>query len=221
MPNKEIFQFLKELAANNNREWFKEHKDEYDAVRTIFEDIVRKLIIHIASFDDTVANLEVKDCIYRIYRDIRFSPDKSPYKRHFGAYFNPSGKQACYGGYYFHLQPGESLVACGTWCLPSAQLKALRQAVVDYIDEFRAIVEAPDFKHYFPQIGTEFLKKMPVGFPKDFPYPNYLRCKDYSCCWYFPDDFLDNDGWIDEITKVFKLMKPFNDFLDYSINGNY
>jgi len=106
MNTKKIMHFLKGIAANNNREWFQEHKAEYDAVKDDFEKGVEQIIAQLSTFDDEVAHLTAKDCTYRFYRDIRFSPDKSPYKRHLGAYICGHGRKALRGGYYIHLQPG-------------------------------------------------------------------------------------------------------------------
>ena len=173
-----IFRFLKDVAAHNDREWFAAHRAQYEEARAVFEEMVGRLIPRIAVFDGSVAHLAVKDCTYRFYRDTRFSEDKSPYKRHFGAYVNACGKKSWHSGYYIHLQPGGCMLAGGAWCLPPKMLKAVRQSVVDEIDEFRSIVEADDFKDAFPVIGETRLKTLPKGFPKDFPYPDYIRPND-------------------------------------------
>ena len=102
---KEILAFLKDLAAHNNREWFAENKSRYEEVKSLFHILVQDLILSISSFDESVKHLQVKDCTYRIYRDIRFSQDKTPYKQHIGAYINAKGKKSLHGGYYLHLEP--------------------------------------------------------------------------------------------------------------------
>ena len=180
--------------------------------------MVGRLIPRIAMFDDSVAHLAVKDCTYRFYRDTRFSEDKSPYKLHFGAYVNACGKKSWHSGYYFHLQPGGCMLAGGAWCLPPKMLKAVRQSVVDEIEEFRSIVEADDFKAAFPVIGETRLKTLPKGFPKDFPYPDYIRPKDYSVCHAVDDDFFRGPDWLERTAQVFQLMKPYNDFINYTID---
>ena len=110
------------------------------------------------------------------------------------------------------------MLAGGAWCLPSPILKAVRQSIVDEVDEFRSIVEAADFKAAFPVIGESRLKTLPKGFPKDFPYPDYLRPKDYSVCHTVPDDFFRGENWLDRTAGIFELMKPFNDFVNYTID---
>ena len=104
--NAEIMQFLTELKQNNNREWFQANKNRYDSLRKGFIDEVQQLIDRIALFDPEIAGLEAKDCLFRIYRDIRFSPDKTPYKIHFAAYMaSCGGRGSERGGYYIHLEP--------------------------------------------------------------------------------------------------------------------
>jgi uncharacterized protein (TIGR02453 family) len=212
MNAKRILQYLRELSVNNNREWFMEHKDEYETVRRDFDSAVTMAIARLATFDSTVSHLTVKDVTYRFYRDIRFSPDKSPYKNHFGAYIAAHGKKSLHGGYYFHLEPGNCMVACGNYYLPTKILNAVRNTIISRIDEFRPIVENRDFKKYFDGFGNEKLKTCPAGFPKDFPYMDYLRAKDY-CCWHsVSDDFFEGEGWLDEFEKICRAAKPLMDF---------
>ena len=141
-----IFQFLKDLSANNNREWFNEHKAEYETARVEFDNFLATVIARISLFDETIRGIQPKDCTYRIYRDTRFSADKTPYKIHFGGYINAKGKKSDHCGYYVHLQPDGSMLAGGSLCLPSNILKAVRQSIYDNIEEFVAIVEDPEFK---------------------------------------------------------------------------
>ena len=150
-----IFQFLKELSANNNREWFNSHREQYEVARSEFENLLTVIISRISLFDESIRGIEAKDCTYRIYRDTRFSEDKTPYKTHLRGYINAKGKKSDHCGYYVHLEPGNCLLAGGSYCPPPPLLRALRQAVHDNIDEFRSIVEDPAFKQYFPVIGEK------------------------------------------------------------------
>lgn len=213
-----ILGFLSDVAAHNTREWFAENRSRYEEARLLFERYVEEAIARIAMFDSTVAHVQVKECTYRFYRDTRFSEDKSPYKRHFGAYINACGRKAFHSGYYLHVEPGCCMLAGGAWCLPSSILKAVRQSIVDEIDEFRSIVEAPEFQACFPVIGESRLKRLPKGFASDFPYPQYLQPKDYSVCHRVEDDFFGSAGWLDEMERVFRIMKPYNDFVNYTID---
>ena len=213
-----IFQFLKEISANNNREWFNEHKEEYKRAQLEFELLLTAVIERIATFDESIKGIQAKDCMYRIYRDTRFSPDKTPYKVHFGGYVNAKGKKSDHCGYYLHIENGNCMLAGGSLCLEPKILKAVRQSVYDNIDEFREIAEDPEFKQYFPVIGETHLKTAPKGFPKDFPYMDYLKCKEYTCTHYVPDNFFSAPDFLDKTEAVFKQLKRFADFTNYTID---
>ncbi|SHE38537.1 TIGR02453 family protein [Bacteroides luti] len=213
-----IFQFLKELSLNNNREWFNDHKDDYLKAQTEFENLLTAIIQRISLFDNEIVGIQAKDCTYRIYRDVRFSQDKSPYKLHFGGYINGKGKKSEHCGYYVHLQLGYCLLAGGSLCPPPDILKALRQSVYDNIDEYRSIVEDPAFKKYFPVIGENFLKTAPKGFPKDFKYIDYLKPKEFICSYQVPDEFFLDEKMLDNVSDVFKQLKRFSDFTNYTID---
>ena len=214
-----IFQFLKNLSANNNREWFSEHKGEYEQARTNFESLLSVVIARVSLFDESIRGVEPRQCTYRIYRDTRFSADKTPYKIHFGGYINAYGKKSDHCGYYIHLQPGGCMLAGGSYCPSGPLLKELRQSVYDNIDEFRSIVEDPDFSRYFPVVGETFLKTAPKGFSRDFPYLKYLQCKDYLVSYAVPDDFFLAPNFLDKVDEVFCQLNRYSDFLNYTIDG--
>ena len=200
-----IFQFLKDLSANNNREWFNEHRSEYEVARAEFDNFLATVIARISLFDETIRGIQPKDCTYRIYRDTRFSADKTPYKIHFG-------------GYYVHLQPDGSMLAGGSLCLPPNVLKAVRQAIYDNVEEYISIVEDPEFKKYFPVVGEDFMKTAPKGFPKDFKYIDYLKCRQFVCSYLVPDDFFTRADTMEQIEKAFRQFKRFADFINYTID---
>ena len=143
---KAIFDFLRKLRDNNDREWFNAHKPEYLELKDRFEKWVSELIERTADFDEEVRGLAAKDCVYRIYRDTRFSPDKTPYKTHFGAYIaSPGGRNSNRAGYYVHLEPDGSLLGGGLYCPDPALLKRLRQDIYDNIEEFTSILQEKAF----------------------------------------------------------------------------
>lgn len=213
-----IFTFLRHIAAHNDREWFKAHRAEYDEARVIFEDMAQTLINRISAFDPEVANVPLKSTLYRFYRDTRFSSDKSPYKRHFGTYINTMGKKSFHGGYYFHIEPGNSMVACGSYWLPADVLNAVRNSIIVDIDRFRSIVEDPEFKSLYPVVGLDTLKTLPKGFPRDFPYPQYLRPKDYATWTAMTEEEILSDDWADIATHRFKVVKPLIDFINETVD---
>ncbi|MBP3790229.1 MAG: DUF2461 domain-containing protein [Prevotella sp.] len=234
MDAKRIISFLREVMANNNREWFAEHKSEYEAVRAEWERGVGQALERITTFDVTVGNQRVKDCTYRFYRDTRFSADKSPYKNHFGAYINAKGKKALRGGYYLHMEPGHCLLAVGNYWLPTNILTSCRNEIMANEQQWLKAVESKAFKKYFdtkkdttdwseswdaPQgFGLTKLKTCPAGFPRDYEHVRYLRLKDY-CAWHaVADDFFEGDGWIDEMERIFKAAKPMMDFMNSVID---
>ncbi|MDR0894104.1 MAG: DUF2461 domain-containing protein [Prevotellaceae bacterium] len=212
-----IFHFLEEVTAHNNREWFKANKEIYEEARNEFDKILALVIARISLFDETIRGVQPKDCTYRIYRDTRFSQDKTPYKTHFGGYINAHGKKSDHCGYYFHIEQGNSMLAGGSYCLPPNILKAVRQAIYDNMDEYRSIVEDEAFKRYFT-VGEEFLKTTPKGFPRDYEYAHYLKCKQYTCYHPLPDNFFLRTDWPDYVEDAFKQMKRFADFLNYTID---
>lgn len=213
MNTSKILKFLKAITVNNNRQWFADHRKEYELVRKDFEHDISKVIDAIAVFDSSVSHLTVKDVTYRFNRDTRFSADKSPYKRHFGAYISAHGKKSLHGGYYIHVEPGNCLLACGCYCLPTNILTACRNEIMGNIDTWRGIVEQPLFVETFGKVGCkpwgdiygfgiEHLKTCPSGFPRDYEFIEYLRMKDY-CCWQqVPDDFFAQDDWIEKAIEI-------------------
>ena len=224
-PGGKVLTFIRELANHNNREWFAQHKDDYEGAKALFEQMVQDAILRISTFDKSVEMLQPKDCTYRIYRDIRFSEDKSPYKRHMGAYICARGKQSLHGGYYIHLQPEECLLAGGCYYFPPKLLQLVRHTIIDNIDEYRAIVDSPDFKKYYPIIGEERLIGAPKGFKKDNPYLKYIQPKQYDTMYAVPDEFFCSPNWLDNLEKVFRPLKKFLDFIndpvdDYLDNYN-
>ena len=213
-----ILQYLADIRVNNTREWYHEHKDRYDDVRAAFEHIVERVLAALSAIDPQMSMVTVKSSLYRFNRDTRFSPDKSPYKRHFGSYMNPKGKKSQHGGYYLHLEPGNCLVGGGAYCLEPPVLRAVRNSIVADLDEFRSIVEEPHFHELYPVIGEERLKTIPAGFPRDFAYPQYLRPKDFSVLHHLPDEFFFREDWIPDVVEYFRTMKPFLDFVNRTID---
>lgn len=224
-----ILDYLRDIKENNNRQWFNEHKDRYLAAKDDFEAGIAKAIQRIVSFDPTVAHITVKDAVYRFYRDTRFSPDKSPYKRHLGAYIAAHGKKALHGGYYIHLEPGACLLACGNYYLPTNILTACRNEIMANEEQWLSAVANPEFmklfglpgQHDFNEqhgFGLSVLKKCPTGFPRDYKHVDYLRMKDY-CCWtHVADDFFKDDTWLDTMADIFQVAKPMMDFVNAVID---
>lgn len=214
---KEIIAFLDQLMRNNNRDWFNEHKAEFMEIQHRFHEFSLKLMEGVAAFDPDVYGLELKDCTYRIYRDIRFSSDKRPYKNHLGCYICKGGKKSGNAGYYFHVEPpeaayiGANILAAGMYAPTKELLAQLRHEIV-YDGEMleKAVKKAKGF------VLGDKLKKVPNGYPADSPYAEYLKLKDFSLCKNIPDDILfgDNDKLLDYVLKQFKTVKDYNHWLN-------
>lgn len=220
MQIENILQFLKELTINNNREWFTENKVWYDRVRKEFEELSSNLIVEISKFDEDIKHVEVKDCVFRIYRDIRFSHDKTPYKTHFGVYIaSAGGRKSQRSGYYLHLDPAGCFVGSGVWCPDAVVLKALRQSVYDNIDELNEIRTNRDFSRYFTSFFEEDkLKTVPNGFPKDFPDAELLKLKHYLVEYKLDETILNAVDFVPKVADIFKQAHPFNKFLNYTVD---
>ena len=215
-----ILQFLSELKVNNNREWFAENKARYDQARTEFEKMCKELITELSTFDEDLKHVEVKECVFRIYRDTRFSNDKTPYKTHFGIYVASSGgRKSQRAGYYLHIDPAGSFISTGVWCPDSTMLKALRQSVYDNIEELNEIRSNPEFSQYFTRFFEEDkLKTVPRGFPKDFPEAELLKLKHYLVDYQLDETILHASDFVAQVGAIAKCAYPFNRFLNYTVD---
>ena len=219
---KAIIHFLRQLQCNNNREWFNAHKEEFLKHQTRFHELVDEVIKEITVFDADVAGLTAKDCTYRIYRDVRFSSDKSPYKCHFGAFIAKGGKKAGNAGYYFHISTGGGeeypychMLAAGDYCYKPEVMKILREDIVNGEGDFDAVVKQADASFTLDNDGA--LKRNPKGFPADAPYSEYIRLK-YFCLTANPDDeFWEGEDLAKRIASKFATTKPFLDYINRAI----
>jgi uncharacterized protein (TIGR02453 family) len=218
MDFKAAFKFLKDLKSNNNKEWFDKHKDVYLGVKKDFEDFVQELIEGISSFDKEVGSVDPKKAIFRIYRDVRFSKDKIPYKVHMGAYIAPGGAKSPKAGYYFHLEPGnKSMIAGGMWMPEPEALNAIRQSI-DYDSKgLLKILNSKSFKSAFGNMVGEKLSRPPKGFDPTHPQIELLKHKSFNVMYNFSDAGINAPAFKKEVLKIYKEMKPLNDFLNESI----
>ena len=177
---KSTFDFLKDLKKNNYREWFQANSKRYDAASGEFLNLVSAIVKDLMTFDPEIGSINPKDAVFRIYRDVRFSSDKSPYKTHMGAYFVKGGKQSGNAGYYLHLDPEGSFAAGGVWQPLPDILKAVRTEIYENLDEFKSIIRNEVFIDTFGEIEGEKLKIPPKGFPKEFPGMELLIYKSYT-----------------------------------------
>jgi len=213
---KSTLDFLNQIKFNNNREWFITNRPAYLEARENFESFVQKLIDQIIEFEPIMKGLEVKSCVYRFNRDIRFSNDKSLYKTHFGAFIVRGGKKNGdkYGGYYFHIEPGSSIIAGGAYMPPAPWLSAIREKIDEEPDRFIKILNDKEFIRFFGQLTGEKLKKAPKGYPPDHPNLNLLKFKSYLVVNEVTDELVLSEKYFEHTINVMKAMKPLNEYLN-------
>lgn len=201
--------FLRDLDANNNREWFNQNRARYDKAYAAFEDLVVELIQRFDVVDD-LGSVTPSQCIYRIHRDVRFSPDKTPYKTWFGALLGKEGRKSTGRSYYIQVNPfGESIVAGGLFMTPREDLEKVRRAIAKDSRPLRNILDAASFKRYFGTVTGAQLKTAPKGYAKDHPDVDLLRYKDFLAEHHLTDEQLLSDNLVDYILEVCQALKPF------------
>jgi len=211
--------FLKSLRLNNDKVWFDEHKTEYLSAKADFESIVQQLIDGLARQDSTIQGLQVKDCVFRIYKDVRFSKDKTPYKTNLGASFQAGGKKSTLAGYYFHLEPGgNSFAGGGIWMPAAPELKKLRQEIDYNFREFEQIISNKEFIKHFGKVEGDALKTAPQGYLPDNPAIAYLKLKSVIVSHPLTDEACTQPAMVKEILKTFALMQPLVQFINRAMD---
>jgi uncharacterized protein (TIGR02453 family) len=211
--------FLKSIAKNNNREWFEKNKPKYLVAKQSFEDFLEAFHLELLKFDESVAGLNPRKLGFRIYRDVRFSKDKRPYKVNMGAGFSPGGKMMQEPGYYIHIEPGnKSFIAAGLYMPDSANLAKIRQEI-DYNSKgFLKILNDKNFKKYFSGLDDfDRVKTAPKGYPKDHPQIDLLKNKSFISSHAFTDKEVNDKKFPKKVAEVCKAIKPLNDFLREAI----
>lgn len=213
----ELLRFLTDLKTNNNREWFADHKKEFEVVKLQFERVVAELISDFSQFEN-MQGVEVKHCVFRIYRDVRFSKDKAPYKPWFSAAFSEGGKNSPFMDYYLHIEPGgKSFLGGGMYAPAPEHLAKFRQEVDYNGKQLMELINQPKFASNFGQFQGEALKKAPKGYPEDHPYLELLKQKQFFFWKHFSDEELIQENFLEKVIEYAKLLKPVLDFLNASI----
>lgn len=221
MDIKKTLDFLTELEANNNREWFQNNKKTYDTLKDAMLKFLSGLIPEIARFDPEILAVAPGDCIFRIYRDVRFSHDKLPYKTHIGAFISKTGRKGNSPGYYIHIEPGQSFLAGGFYMPPPELLKAVRDEIYFNAGEFKAIISQPEFIDHFGKLDDfDKLTRPPKGFAADWPDIDLLKYRSYVVTHKLTDERLLSAGFADHGIKVFKALFPLNNFLQKARNNS-
>jgi len=221
--SKSTLNYLCELTQNNNRDWFAENKERYTEELEKMSQFADSLLTKLQKHDD-IETLNGKKSLYRIYRDVRFSKDKAPYKKHWGGSFKRATGQKR-GGYYYHIEPGnKSFIAGGFWSPSKEDLLRIREEIAMDAEELRTIINAKEFVKTFGQLEGEQLKTAPKGFPKDHENIDLLRYKQFIFWKPFTDKEIVSANFAEEADKTFKAMRPFfdyfSDILTTDINGS-
>lgn len=216
MNTAKILDFLNELKQNNTREWFQQNKLRYELLRADFESFLNKLIPEVYKFDPGIGLITAKDCIFRIYKDIRFSKDKTPYKTNFGAFIAENGRKSLKAGYYVHLDPEESFLGGGLYMPPPDILKLVRQEIFFTSEELKGIMNEDAFRNIYGGLHDmeDKLKKPPRDYPLDFKDIELLKHKSYTVWHTLSTDVLSSGALLEDILLKFRAMASFNAYLN-------
>ena len=210
---KATIKFLSELAVNNNRDWFQTNKKSFDAAQANLVEFSGYLIGEIGKFDDAVIGIDPLSCVFRIYRDVRFAKDKSPYKTNLGTYISPGGRKSMQPGYYLHVHPGHSFIAGGKHIPDGPETLKIRNAIAANTDEFLKIVEKKSFRETFGEMRGDRLKSAPKGFDPDHKAVEYLKLKEFMAFQELPDEVLTSAEFPKSLVPTLKQMYPLIAFV--------
>lgn len=213
---REIIDFLSDLSANNDRNWFEANRPRYTQVKQQMDTLAEELIEAIAAFDPSINGLRAKDCTYRIYRDTRFSKDKSPYKTWWGVYVCPRGKKSGFSGYYMHVEPDQNcyMLCTGAYCPTPGEIKSVREEIMTEGDAF---VEAINSAKGFEVDWSSALKRMPQGWSAEDAHSEYYRLRNYILVKMVDKEYFLQPNAIEQIAKDMQCTRTFNDTLNRAI----
>ena len=211
--------FLRQLKRHNEKPWFDANRVKYLDARADFENLIRQIITEFGKIDPDISTLQVKDCVFRIYRDTRFSKNKTPYKTHFAAGINKGGKRVHVPGYYFHAELGDyTYCGGGIWRPDTPELKKIRQEIDYNYEDFLSIIKDKKFVKMFGDLDDEAaLSRAPQGYEEDNPAIKYLKMRSFIAGVSFSDEELTSKGLLKKIVHTFTVMKPFINFLSRAL----
>lgn len=216
MITKEALQFLEDLIANNNTDWMHANKKRYEQYKKDYHAFIAGLLAEMKTLDPKLDDLEVKNCTFRINRDIRFSKDKSPYKTNMGVWFTQNKFQKNSPGYYVHFEKGNCFVAGGVWCPEPSQLKQIRREIAFFYDDLEAITGDSQFKKEFGDLSREadnVLKKAPKDFDPNHPAIEFLKLKSFTASQPIDEKLFTDKNFNKTVAQKLIALKPLNDFL--------
>ena len=222
MLSKETIQFLDDLKANNNRDWFLENKKRYEAFKKDYQQLASDLLDVLKPLDPSLEMLEVKNCTFRINRDIRFSKDKTPYKAHLGFWFSSGAKGQNRSGYYIHLDKEGSFIAGGLYCPEADDLKKMRKEIAYFHDDLEAILNDKNFKKEFNDFDRNeknTLKNPPRGYEKEHPAIEFLKLKSFETSQKIDFSAVSKKDFVEIMSKKLIVLKPLNDFINRALTS--
>ena len=220
MLTKESLQFLDDLKKNNNRDWFQDNKKRYEIFKKDYHQLVSDFLDVMKPLDPSLELLEVKNCTFRINRDIRFSKDKSPYKAHLGVWMSTGAKGANRAGYYVHIEKGASFIAGGFYSPEAADLKKVRKEIAFFHEDLEAILADKNFKKEFGSLDineTNSLKSMPRGYEKDHPAIEFLKLKSFTATQKYDISEVTQKDFVAKMSKKLITLKPLNEFINRAL----
>jgi len=214
-----VFDFLLELKVNNDRDWFKKNKDKFEVAKENFELFINRLIPLLKKIDKTINVANAKDCMFRIYKDVRFSKNKDPYKTNFGAVIAKGGRKSNLAGYYIHFEPDNSFIGGGIYMPQKEQLKNIRNDILIDSSKLKKILNNKMFMDIFGGIHGESLKTAPRGFSKEYKDISLINHKHYAVIHPISNDFWFKENHINDILSIFKTQFPFNSYLNSIVSN--
>ncbi len=219
MINPSTIQFLQRLKKNNSKEWFDQNRKQYADAKDNYLGFVVEVLGKMKKIDTSLTDLEPKQCVFRINRDVRFSKNKDPYKTNMGASFSKGGKKVQCAGYYFHLEPGASIIGGGFWMPMAPELNKIRQEIDYNVEEFNKIINKKKFKHCFGSLNeSEKLTRPPKGYEGDNPAIEILKLKSFVVMTAVDDAELTGTALVNKVVDHFETMMPLVDFLNKAID---
>ena len=218
MLSKDSLQFIDDLTQNNNRDWFIDNKKRYDRFKTDYQILVAAFLAEMKPLDPSLAHLEVKNCTFRINRDIRFSKDKTPYKNHLGIWMSSGVKGINRAGYYIHIGKNESFIAGGCYSPEAEDLKKIRKEIAFFYDDLEEIVNEKSFKNIFGHLDkSNTLKKAPKEYEKEHPAIEFLKLKSFVGVQKIDYNEAIQEDFVKKTAAKIILLKPLNDFINRAL----
>ncbi|RAR75573.1 DUF2461 domain-containing protein [Flavobacterium aciduliphilum] len=220
MISTEALRFLEDLSANNNTEWMHNHKKRYEAYKKEYHNFISLLLSEMKPLDEKIEGLEIKNCTFRINRDIRFSKDKSPYKTNMGVWLSQNKNRKNAPGYYIHFEKGNCFIAGGVWCPEPNELKLIRKEIEFFYDDLESILTAKNFKTIFNDLDKSdenMLKKAPKDFDPSHPAIEFLKLKSFTASYKIDEHEFTKADFSKKVAQKLIALKPLNDFLSRAL----